>query len=63
MMLMMMTINWIIYLALYYEENTSRALYKHIANCGKDWTNKCVFNCLLNDFSDDDCLMMTVKLF
>ena len=31
--------------------------------CGKDLTSKYVFNCLLNDFSDADCLILTGKLF
>ena len=29
----------------------------------KDRTNLCVFNCIVNDFSDNGCLILAGKLF
>ena len=50
------------YFSPYYVENMSRALYRHFTTV-KRLDKLCVVNCLLKDSRNDDCLMLTGKLF
>ena len=55
-------INLTIYLVPYCEENILRIRHKRFTTV-EDCTNRCIFNCLLNDSNDDNCLLLMVKLF
>ena len=57
-----MLMNRRIYLVAYYDENILIALYKHFTTLDKSGQMG-IFNCILNDSNDDDCLMLTGKLF
>ena len=54
--------NWTIYIAPYYEKKYLKGALQTFYVCGKDWTNRYVFNYILNDSRDDDCLILTGKL-